>query len=365
MKEINIATTIVRLRKEKNISQGTLANFLGVSKAAVSKWETELSYPDITLLPKLATYFNITIDQLLNYQPQLSKQEIKQIYEQLATSFLLQPYDEVLANCRELIKKYYSCNALLLQIAALYINYSNLIPEEELPIVFDEALSLFKKIRTESDQIDLVNQAQSLEAVALLILKKPEEVIQLLGETSSLLVSTDSVLASAFQMKNDFAQVEYILQVGIYQHLFVLLELLTSYLSFYAEHEQLFDETYQRILSIIETFHLKELSPTTLMNVYIVAAQEFVKRNQIEQALQALSMYTELVTSEIYPIELHGDAYFTRLDEWVSEISIPTPRDQQSIKNSMLEVLTNNPTFTTLMEQKQFQALIKKIKNTI
>lgn len=40
MKEINIGKTITVLRKEKGISQDVLADFLGVSKAAVSKWET-------------------------------------------------------------------------------------------------------------------------------------------------------------------------------------------------------------------------------------------------------------------------------------------------------------------------------------
>ena len=58
MKEINIARTIINKRKEKGLTQDELANYIGVSKAAVSKWEIGQSYPDITLLPQLAAFFN-------------------------------------------------------------------------------------------------------------------------------------------------------------------------------------------------------------------------------------------------------------------------------------------------------------------
>ena len=61
MKEINIAKVLVKKRKEKGIAQEELANYIGVSKASVSKWETEQSYPDVTFLPTLASYFNISL----------------------------------------------------------------------------------------------------------------------------------------------------------------------------------------------------------------------------------------------------------------------------------------------------------------
>ncbi len=62
MKELNIARQIIRKRRERGITQAALAAHMGVSKASVSKWETGQSYPDITLLPGLASYFNMSID---------------------------------------------------------------------------------------------------------------------------------------------------------------------------------------------------------------------------------------------------------------------------------------------------------------
>ena len=59
-----IGENVKQLRQEKHIKQETLADYLGVSSQAVSKWETGASEPDISLLPSLATYFGISIDEL-------------------------------------------------------------------------------------------------------------------------------------------------------------------------------------------------------------------------------------------------------------------------------------------------------------
>ena len=58
---------IMKRRKERKMTQEDLANYLGVSKAAISKWETGQSYPDLALLPSIAAYFNLSVDELIGY----------------------------------------------------------------------------------------------------------------------------------------------------------------------------------------------------------------------------------------------------------------------------------------------------------
>ncbi|MBP3919311.1 MAG: helix-turn-helix transcriptional regulator [Clostridia bacterium] len=67
MAEIKIGEMIKTKRKERDFTQEELANILGVTKAAVSKWETSESYPDITMLPQIAQLFHITMDELFGY----------------------------------------------------------------------------------------------------------------------------------------------------------------------------------------------------------------------------------------------------------------------------------------------------------
>lgn len=61
MKEINLGRVLIENRRKRGITQEELAEYIGVSKAAVSKWEIGMTYPDISLLPRLASYFNISI----------------------------------------------------------------------------------------------------------------------------------------------------------------------------------------------------------------------------------------------------------------------------------------------------------------
>ncbi len=60
---------IAELRKQKGMGQQDLADVLGVSFQSVSKWETGITMPDITLLPDIAEYFNVSVDELLGVKP--------------------------------------------------------------------------------------------------------------------------------------------------------------------------------------------------------------------------------------------------------------------------------------------------------
>ena len=64
---MNIGAKIRLLRKEKQVTQEELADYLHISSQAVSKWETGASCPDIDMLPKLAIYFGTSLDHLLDF----------------------------------------------------------------------------------------------------------------------------------------------------------------------------------------------------------------------------------------------------------------------------------------------------------
>lgn len=64
---MNIGNKIKELRKQRGITQEQLANSIGISFQAVSKWENNIALPDITLAPILASYFGITMDELFEF----------------------------------------------------------------------------------------------------------------------------------------------------------------------------------------------------------------------------------------------------------------------------------------------------------
>lgn len=68
---------ISALRRQKEMKQDTLAEFLNVSPQAVSKWENDQTCPDISLLPKLAEILGVTVDELLSGKPQALEPVVK------------------------------------------------------------------------------------------------------------------------------------------------------------------------------------------------------------------------------------------------------------------------------------------------
>lgn len=77
MNEI-LGNNIMLLRKENGLTQEQLANALGISYQAVSKWETGNSCPDISTLPLLADLFSVSVDQLIGRVPLMSAPEERQ-----------------------------------------------------------------------------------------------------------------------------------------------------------------------------------------------------------------------------------------------------------------------------------------------
>lgn len=66
---MTLGRMIAQLRKEKGLTQLELAQLMGVTDKAVSKWERDLSYPDIATLPHLANVLGVSIDELLRCIP--------------------------------------------------------------------------------------------------------------------------------------------------------------------------------------------------------------------------------------------------------------------------------------------------------
>lgn len=77
---MDIGKQIKALRLAKGVTQEELAEYLGVSFQAVSKWETEVSTPDIALLPNIAVFFGITIDALFQIPNEAEFKRIENMF---------------------------------------------------------------------------------------------------------------------------------------------------------------------------------------------------------------------------------------------------------------------------------------------
>ena len=76
---MNLGNKIRELRRARNLTQEQLAASLNISAQAVSKWEMCASYPDMALLPTLAAFFNVSIDELFDFDVRNIDKEIEEI----------------------------------------------------------------------------------------------------------------------------------------------------------------------------------------------------------------------------------------------------------------------------------------------
>ena len=82
--DLKIGNVIRKLRTQHSVTQEELAAYLGISFQAVSKWETGATMPDITLLPKLAAFFGVRIDELFSVDHEDEMERIENILKREA-----------------------------------------------------------------------------------------------------------------------------------------------------------------------------------------------------------------------------------------------------------------------------------------
>lgn len=102
---MSLADKLKELRKSKNVSQEKLAEYLGVSYQAVSKWENGVTSPDILLLPDIARYYGITVDELLQVEQIDSDKYFEEVCSTAEKLFCDGKRAEIIPLWREAYKK--------------------------------------------------------------------------------------------------------------------------------------------------------------------------------------------------------------------------------------------------------------------
>lgn len=368
MNALNFSENIVRLRREKKITQEQLADFMGVTKSSVSKWETKQSLPDLLLLPQLANFFDITIDELLGYEPQLGKEQIQKVYLDLAENFTKEPFETVMEKCERLVKQYYSCYPFLYQMSCLLLNHFMLAEGEvQQKKILAYASDLCSRIMENCKDIALCNDAVFLNASIILQLGNAQEVIESLEELENpcrLSKQGAGVLIQAYQAAGNMQKANEFTQISMYQQVITLVGCATQYLAIHSDNLSVCEETLKRITAVAKAYDLEHLHPNVIALFYYQGAITYCMNGKKEEAIQLLKQFVRcldyLLKEEA--MMLHGDDYFDKLDIWIKQMDLEgtAPRDKKIICESGLQAL-KHPVFAVLEKEGAYQALEKKL----
>lgn len=367
MSILKLAENIVRMRHEKGVTQDELAAFMGVTKASVSKWETRQSCPDILLLPQLASFFNVTVDQLLGYEPQLRKEQIRRIYHRLAKRFEKEPFEEVMEESQKLVKEYYSCYPFLLQICVLWLNHAMLAKDQSRQKeILEEIAGLCRHILENSPNIGICNDAVGIKAMIDIQAGKAAEVIESLEEILNprhLTGENKNVLIQAYIVTGEMEKADRYIQVNMFQNVLNLVGNGIQLLMVHGQHLELCRKVMERIDALIEVFTLEKLHPNSVANYYYQVAVTLCMHQKEEEAYQRLERFTELVVQLLEKgIILHGDDFFNQLDSWFEELELGAQgvRTGKIVAENAAHVL-DNPVFAGMKQRERVEKLKSKL----
>ena len=83
MKKETFGNMVAVLRKEKGMTQLELAEKMGVTDKAVSKWERDLSFPDVSSIPKLAEILGVSVDELMQVKAESKEEPLKKKIDEI------------------------------------------------------------------------------------------------------------------------------------------------------------------------------------------------------------------------------------------------------------------------------------------
>ncbi|MBO4353630.1 MAG: helix-turn-helix transcriptional regulator, partial [Clostridia bacterium] len=164
MANINLGLKIRELRKKRGITQEALASALSVSPQAVSKWESGLTYPDISMMPIIAGYFEVSLDTLFDYDLKELKSKIKKIIKD-ANVYFFSDTKRYIEMIKTALAEYPGNEELTF---ALLDGYEYDLREKGNRSRLDEMIEISQRIITESGNYVKVCSVKDVQAAAYL-----------------------------------------------------------------------------------------------------------------------------------------------------------------------------------------------------
>lgn len=229
MESLQFAERLARERRRCGLTQEQVADHLGVTKAAVSKWERGASLPDMGQMPRIASLFAITLDELFGYEPQLTPEEVAAIYAELMAQFGEDPA-AAFDRCCETAVRYWSCPELLHYLGMALYGWAPQVEggaarplegaaaqyAERAVVFFQRVGELARRADGETGAAEFAHKAVEPEALLLQQLGRSGEAIALLEPlVASGPSMAPTLLAAVYLEEGDRDRAEALLQKAL------------------------------------------------------------------------------------------------------------------------------------------------------
>lgn len=196
---MNLGNKIRELRKRKGITQEQLASTLSISPQAVSKWEMGTGYPDMSLIPIIAGYFEVSLDVLFDYDASKIKGKVENILAE-GSKYFWSNFEKAEEIYQSGIEAYPGAFELKSKLLSLYECHMRSCNRTDLR---DKAITIAEKLISESSDFFIVSNAKADLASVYLMSDRYEDAKKLIDSLPVIWPSNinDRMRCSAYMLK--------------------------------------------------------------------------------------------------------------------------------------------------------------------
>ncbi len=299
-----VGKVIQQKRRIKGMTQEQLAQLVGVSSAAVSKWETANALPDVTLLCPLARALNCTVDELLDFTPQLTRQEVDAQMEKVRQWFEQGEWNQAVEFCENRLKEYPNDLYLALRVASLYTSYLAVTGSEEAAEQqLQKAIALMERaveIEEETLRRNALNELAGLYAMN----RQFDKALKTLDQLPECNQQAWAIRANVLMLKGELDEAQRLNCASLFSYVQQAQSTLLS-LATIAEKRQDIPRALfmlNTVEQLVEMFELSGRAAGMGQMAKIHKAKLYCNQNDWQQAVKEVQAYIQEVLQMIKPI---------------------------------------------------------------
>lgn len=350
---LNISEVIIAKRKEKSWTQEQLANSVGVSTPAVSKWETGTTYPDITLLSPIARALNITVDELLSYQNELSSEEVSELVKKASYTYESEGFDAGWTFCQKLMQEYPNSIQLKFHLGNLFQSFMLLksdINKEEIQFYYQQAADIYEEV------LDSRDPKYTFHATIILVgcyamLKELDRAEELLNGLPKIDVAPNLLYPSIYFLQGEHDKAMKLTQENIKRYVSIISQSLGILCSDAREQGNI---TKAYTLAKIN-FEMTKLFEVGEEIAYSDMIKVLTSQGDIQKALNYFEAYVKSILELSY--DYSNKPVFDRLTE--------QPKDTSYIKKILAQSIISDKEYALLKSEPRYIKAISKLREVV
>lgn len=348
--DLNIGEVIAAKRRAKAWTQEQLANAVGVSAPAVSKWETGSTYPDITLLSPIARALDTTVDALLCYQNELSPDEVSALAKRAARIYETDGFESGWNHCQNLLREYPNSIPLKFHLGSLFQNFMLMKPnlgKQDIQRYYRQSAHIYEDVLS-SGLPEFSYHATLILVGFYAMLEELDRAQALLDRLPKAQVDPDLLYPSIYALRGEHDAAMKLTQENIRRYVPRISQSLSVLCAYASEHGEM-DTAYAVAainLEMTKLFGIKEAMAYPDM-IKILAS-----RGDRENALNHLEAYAKSILH--FNDDYSDNPVFDRLAQ--------APKDTSYIKKVLAQSILIDKAYDSLKDEPRYIQIIEQLR---